>query len=326
MANQKLIDFSQLSNEMLLELKDKLKLLQSGNSELQELGQRIKQLIEDLKSEGKVQRKRGTYYSSRFHYTADEYAKLTAGKRSIIAIEKFAVLEASIDKFISLFMGRPETSFVLYYTDGEGQYRRTELTHSEMIESHIYSSKKKNQISLNKEKKKILEAKSTFILNEHFDKYSQQAVSKKIRIRLGRQYNLGHVAEAFERHWQSKHKENLQQTLPKDWNENEITRQLIESFGSTPWWASGDVGNKQVKFLDQNEAVRTASFRSLEELGNYIVWLTTHEFSDEELPLIAQDIYKGFLDKELEINENTKKTIKSLIEKTLAKGQFFVNI
>jgi hypothetical protein len=51
-------------------------------------------------------------------------------------------------------------------------------------------------------------------------------------------------------------------------------KNYLASKGNVSWWRSGDVSNKQVKWLGSGGSVKTGSFTSVQELANYIIWLS----------------------------------------------------
>lgn len=301
-----LIDRNEYYNQALQFLRIQLQELKTADTSLNQSVGKIQQLVNQLASSSDKGDRGGEYYSQIFDYDKNSgYVRLKRAGKNELRISQMHQLQQEINEFISKFMQRPVTQYVFYYIDALGQYRRADLSQADdNLLSSIYSKKTPQTIYLQKKTKETIDAASySTIISNHFELYAADT-AKYVKSQTEwseqkRNYNLGHVAESFERHISTKmqvHQEQIINSLGVDWNKTEILQNYEAAKNNTPWWKSGDVYDKQVKFLGSSQSVRTGSQRSVEELANYIIWLYNNAFTNTDIEAIAKSVAHAFVD------------------------------
>lgn len=300
---QKLIPANDLQDTFEL-VKRRIANLHRENGRLRKLALEIKELIDSMKKrESEVERIE--YFKNQFIYTGKEsqnqsFFHLKHGTKNDME-QTFALiqLQVKIQQFIAEFLQIPQTNYVLYYRDDQ-EVRRMEIPPGASLEKlqRIYANSGRRLLHLDADTKRLIaEKRQSIVVTQHFDKYvaATQDWAQRKRIKA-KSYNMGHIAEAFERHWQNL-THSTSAPLNADWTTKEIALNFWASKGNVAWWRSGDVKNKQVKWLGDNASVKTGSFTSIEELANYIVWLSQQSPANEaELEELTRSIAKAFTD------------------------------
>lgn len=309
-------------------LRQQLLSLNNVDTELGQCVMQIRSLVMQLASSSQGYN-RLEYYKRQFVYTGTEseytsYLKLKIprGKNSKTRT-LLNSLQIEIYRFINLFMQRPMTTYVLYYKDTDGSVHRYDVGDktTEALINTIYSSKKNRTIALSAQVKDLIQnEENNLVVNEHFNEYLQaleKAVSRSRSLSKSQKtHNMGHAAEAFERHWQRIIHSNTEVvSYGQDWGDNkQLLKDYRESKGNTAWWRAGDVGSRQVKWLSSSQAVSSGSFTSIQELANYILYLSSlPSLSESELDLLAQSITQAFM------GSNAKEIVDNYGDNTLDK-------
>lgn len=294
-------------------LRQQLQNLNSMDTDLGQCVARIRELTEDLKSSDNSQPRRLEWYQRQFKYVGGEsasynYFNLKAPRKNEVdKRNKLNELQIEIYRFVSLFMQRPMTTYVFYYKDSNGVHRYdTEglytKSRADDVVKQIYSQGRNRVTYLSAEaKRQIAKEQQSIAIDDHFKNYVQalkKAVnySKKMR-KSQKEHNLGHAAEAFERHWQKISHSLTATAYGADWGSNEELRaEYWASKGNVAWWRSGDVGHKQVKWLGSSGSVTSGSFNSIQELANYILYLSSlPPLSSVDIQAIGQSIAQVFI-------------------------------
>ena len=322
----------QLNADFIQELMLALSKLQRDPT-LYALGQKIVAQIKALQTSG-ITRQPTNYWLSRFPTSNSQgYITLRKARGSAQTIQQYHRLQMDIEQFLGLFFNKDVTSYVLYYEDQYGNVMRTDLSNVDdgIIES-IYNRNRAQLITLSKEARNTLQnLESTINLTNHIERYTiatklaypqewRGSVSKtKAARQQGKRarYNLGHVMEAFETHYQKMHNSVPIDNERVDWTDKELIQNIKDAMGNTPWYSSGDVGNKQVKFLSQSGSVSTGSQISVEVLGNFIVKLMSEKYTLTDLKNIAISVYNGINNQGIKLGQKAEQTIESLIKNSL---------
>ena len=174
------------------------------------------------------------------------------------------------------------TSYVFYYTDTKGVVHRVASEHVNSQSVSVHKSSRlrilRGQIS-QMEKAEEVEQQ---MLNKHYTSY-RSIVARTYKGIIGQgQINEGHIAEAFERHYQKVHINEDPFNSDESLNVNTVWEEVRESLGNAGWWTGGDVGNIQVKSLfGKTGDVRLTYVKTIEEVGNFLLWIYDHK--DEDL-------------------------------------------
>lgn len=318
---KQLFNPSAITPEISTLLEQNLKGLRRSNGRLAKQVSNIKKTVKDynLISQSSRPNQRLEYFEHQFQYENSQYIRLKSGRKFNKTTRGLILLQHQIQQFIAEFLGIPQTNYVLYYTDdSDGQIRRVEITPDSQLENVIYSQNRARMIQLDKEAKiQLNNSKRALIITEHFNLYEQAVLQQKAIHEYTKKHNRGHIAEAFERHMQFR-KHTIQDntvSLGQDWTTEEIWQNFKASLGNTAWWRSGDVKNKQVKFLGSSGSVRTGSLTSLQELLNYIYWLAELPPLDRSSPEwnnIVYSIAKAFTDSQA-LDEYTENSLAKLL-------------
>lgn len=323
-----------LDSDFIAEILERLREL-AQDQELQVLGNRIIKRMESMRAKGTI-RRASKYWQTLFP-TANSsgYIALNKARNNMATIQDYHILQKDIEQFLASFLKRDVTSYALYYEDDMGQIYRADLSNvDDATMNLIYNQKQAQLITLSKQaKEELSRLESTINLTSHIEKYTiatklaypqewrgsitKTTAAKKAGKRA--RYNLGHVMEAFEMHYQKMHHSLPLSSAQADWTDKEIIYNIKAALGNTPWYVSGDVGNKQVKFLGQSGSVRTGSQVSVEVLGNFIRSLMKEKYTKDELKQIVISVYRGLKNQEIKINSRVDKALDNLLEKELVK-------
>lgn len=205
------------------------------------------------------------------------------GFRSNVSQETKLKVYTVCNNIIDILLNREySTSYVFYYTDSAGNIHRVT---SEHINSKMISAYKSSRLRILKSQVSDIEKadeQEQIMLNKHYVKY-RSLVAKTYKGTIGKgRINEGHIAEAFERHYQKEHKNENPFNSDEFLNIEIIWEEIKESLGNAGWWTGGDVGSIQVKSLfGKNSDVRLTYTKTIEEVGNFLLWIYDHR--DEDL-------------------------------------------
>lgn len=213
---------------------------------------------------------------------------------------KLQVYEAC-NSLINILLSREQTiQYALYYVDGKGQVRRLGI--DKFTRSNFVQSSKMLRLSLARVKKQEDEQDQT--LSKHYRNF-YDVIKKTYNGTIGKdRINEGHIAEAFERHLQNLHTEYPYEDK-NDINITETWEYMRESLNQSGWWTGGDIGNIQVKSFFNDSTIRLSSINSLEEVGNFLLWICNN-------PQQLEKDNKEFI--KYAINFFTQKNIDSTID------------
>ena len=187
------------------------------------------------------------------------------------------------NNIIDILLNREySTSYVFYYTDANDIVHRvlSEHVNSNTISAHKSSRLRilKSQIS----QMEHAEEQEQMMLNKHYTSY-RSIIARTYKGTIGKdQINEGHIAEAFERHYQKIHSQEDPFNSDEPLDVNTVWEEVKESLGNAGWWTGGDVGNIQVKSMfGKTGDVRLTYMKTIEEVGNFLLWIYDHK--DEDL-------------------------------------------
>lgn len=292
--------------------------LNEANSSLYAIIEKIQNSIDDLKSQGNnntFSSYYGQLFKTQLKDNSNEFIKI-ARARKPERQEKIRELQHDLYEFLGILTNQQTTEYVFYYIDNNGRYKRVNLGGKE-IENQKFSLGARS-LTLTKDAITELDkiAQDDF-LSDHIANYVEQTYETipPIILESGRaNYNMGHVMESFENHYQ-RPKEHKNQ----DWSKEELKDNLQKARGNTPWWVEGDVNNFQVKYLGRSNTVSLGSWKSLDALSTFVASFklgTNKLFSNIEIQNIAQTLWNGILYKQGKLNEEVLNTItKTLKEK-----------
>lgn len=326
-------NFIALDNSFIQDIIIRLQELQK-DPDLLGLGNKIISQMNNLRSKSLMSRQPSNYWISRFPTSNSQgYIQLRRAKNSIKTIAQYHNLQHDIELFLAAFLKRDITTYALYYEDDYGNIYRTDMsTVDDSIMNSLYSSKTAQLITLTREAKETLKSlEQTANLTTHIEKYTiatklaypqewRGSVTKTLKARnAGKRarYNLGHIMEAFEIHYQMLHKSIPMDQEYSDWTDKELIHNIKAAMNNTPWYSGGDVKNKQVKFLSSSGSVSTGSQISIETLGNFIKTIIEQKYSVQEIKQIAIGVYKGINNQSVKLNQRVEKTIEKMIETEL---------
>lgn len=212
-----------------------------------------------------------------------------------------------------------EINYAIYFRDSDGKLNRLAIDHIPNQATRGGNSALKTSGLENKIKNSQNKTLYQININEHFESYlgALNATYKGSSL-PSKRINMGHLTEAFERHFQA-----IDAAVPQDgkfhedppWNFYEIWRQVRESKGNTPWFQAGDVNNTQVKFLGSGD-IRLSSYDTLEDLLGFFNYLLDPNLAVDQK--MIDNACKIFIEKEL-TDEAIDRRLKGSVYKDISK-------
>lgn len=196
-----------------------------------------------------------------------------------------------VNNIISILTQREEPlNYAIYFTGPDGKMYRTQKESIELTYLNISKSNQSMRLSSSAFKKAVLEQNQAVDITAHYGSYMkvlQDTYRGKNKL-PNRKINAGIIAEAFERHLQKIHSAalssngNISVETGYDWTVEEAWRLIKQSLGTDPWYTGGDVGSTQVKNIGKGN-VRLTQFNTIEDIVNYIYYLSEEQYDNETL-------------------------------------------
>lgn len=287
--------------------------MRQDNTDLNNQVESLFEKIEQTEEKQSVKK----YHSSRFAFIKEgSYFRIsmrTAENKNNIKqlYEKILKIFYTIQKRFN--EQQKQINYAIYFRDSEGKMTRVAMDHIPIQTTRQATSALKTSGLVNKIQNSQNRDLHMLNINEHFESFvgALQATYKGPTL-PSKSINMGHLVEAFERHFQ-----NVDASVPpgedfhKDppWDFYQIWRAVRESKGNTPWFQAGDVGNTQVKFLGSGD-VRLSSYDTLEDLLNFFKYLLDPTLQVDQK--MVNNACKIFIEKELTDQAINKRLSKSV--------------
>ena len=245
----------------------------------------IKNLLKEWQNDNGIQKeveglKKQLYNKNvaQSHFHASYFKFLNNIAPDYLSVENDFLLSLynSSNRLLDKLLNRSSIGYAFYYLNEDGSTGRAEL--KEIPEDALIIERNELRINANAIESLLREKNiKNSLFSKHYQYFEKKATEylKNPSSSFYRGVNKGHIAEAFERHYQLSHV-NENDLYSDNFDKQDIGTLLWLSKGNKPWYAGGDVGSTQVKSIlsfGNFRNIRLTSKNSIEDIVNFLIYL-----------------------------------------------------